>query len=104
MNIEQKAREEADKVYPVKNDWACHNGTVDFNEDKRKAYIAGYTADKWVSVEDELPKELEALNGIEMPYECRFSCHLEGGLFISDESGDVVNITHWEYASLPPTK
>jgi|APFre7841882793_1041355.scaffolds.fasta_scaffold93127_2 hypothetical protein len=104
MNNEQLdkiARDEAEKEYPKSEGNPYYSTARDIFVN---AFRHGYNYPKWVSVKDALPKELEALNGIEMPFECRFSCHLEGGLFISDESGDVVNITHWEYASLPPTK
>ena len=47
MNEEQllqEARIEAEKVYPFKSDWSSHNNTIDFNQDRRLAYVQGYIA------------------------------------------------------------
>lgn len=56
----------------------------------------------WVAVEDNKPKDCESILGIEMPYEARYACHREGNLYISDETGESVMITHWMYAPEPP--
>lgn len=32
---------QAEREYPIKNDWASHNGIIDFNEDNRRAFIKG---------------------------------------------------------------
>ena len=47
MNEEQLLQEaslEAEKVYPFKSDWSSHNNTIDFNQDRRLAYVQGYIA------------------------------------------------------------
>jgi len=47
MNEEQllqEARIEAEKFYPFKSDWSSHNDTIDFNQDRRLAYVQGYIA------------------------------------------------------------
>ena len=56
---------------------------------------------QWISVDKRLPDEFESLNGIEMPSECRYACHRSGEHFESDETGDFINITHWQYATTP---
>ena len=40
----QEARIEAENVYPFKSDWSSHNNTIDFNQDRRLAYVQGYIA------------------------------------------------------------
>ena len=67
------------------------------NEDVNKALAL-----QWVAVEDAKPKECESLIGIEMPYEARYACHREDNLYVSDETGESVYITHWMYAPEPP--
>lgn len=57
---------------------------------------------QWVRVEEDKPKDCESLIGIEMPYEARYACHREYNLYISDETGESVVITHWMYAPKPP--
>ena len=56
----------------------------------------------WVSVGDEKPKDCEAIIGIEMPCEAIYACHREDDLYISDETGDNVVLTHWIYIPNPP--
>lgn len=57
---------------------------------------------EWVTVKDDEPKEFESIIGIEMPYETRYACHREGNLYISDETGESVAITHWIYSPKSP--
>ena len=57
---------------------------------------------QWVAVEDDKPKDCESLIGIEMPYEARYACHREDNMYVSDETGESVIITHWMYAPKPP--
>jgi hypothetical protein len=56
----------------------------------------------WVAVGDAKPKDGESILGIEMPYEARYACHREDRLYVSDETGESVVITHWMYAPEPP--
>ena len=57
---------------------------------------------EWVTVKNDEPKEFESIIGIEMPHEARCACHREGNLYISDETGQSVAITHWIYSPKPP--
>ena len=57
---------------------------------------------QWVAVEDAKPKDCESILGIEMPYEARYACHREDNIYVSDETGESVVITHWMYAPEPP--
>jgi hypothetical protein len=57
---------------------------------------------QWVAVEDHKPKDCESIIGIQMPHEARYACHREHNLYISDETGESVFITHWMYAPEPP--
>jgi len=70
-------------------------------EDKNKALHIG-TVMQWVAVGVAKPKDYESLIGIEMPCEARYACHREGNLYVSDETGESVDITHWMYAPEPP--
>jgi len=57
---------------------------------------------QWVGIEEGNPNDCESLIGIEMPYEARYACHREDNMYISDETGESVVITHWMYAPKPP--
>ena len=121
MNKEQllqEARKEAEKVYPFKSDWSSHNNTIDFNQDRRLAYVQGYIAnakkreseavelndiiisasqntesnegEKWVSVDDRLPEAYETI--------ISYNIHTDevSTDYIDDEKRwDVLNPTHW---------
>ena len=51
---------------------------------------------EWISIEAvEMPEEFESIAGLNCKWNNRFAGHLESGNFVSDETGDVVFITHW---------
>ena len=57
---------------------------------------------EWISVEDRLPEEWVPVAGIVASYEAMYACHLEcretsvtiSNVFVSEETGDIVPITH----------
>lgn len=57
---------------------------------------------KWIELSSSVPDDCEMIIGVEMPYECMYICHREGDVYVSDDTGEIVDITHWMYAPKPP--
>ncbi len=57
---------------------------------------------KWINVKDVDLMEEEGVIGIQMPHRAWFACHYSGGRFWSDETDDVVEITHYHHRLAPP--
>lgn len=87
------------------NSFDCYNTEED--------YLAGHNeakkeANTWVEVYDAplsigtFPKLFESLYGINMPYQQRYACYYDGDIFISEETGVPIEITHWMYAPEAP--
>ena len=97
------------KPYLWNSDWNQEDEGF-YGKDDMKQFAEEYHQHKlllgevmqWVAVEDAEPKDCESILGIEMPYEARYACHREDKLYISDETGESVVITHWMYTPEPP--
>jgi len=72
------------------------------NSDKNEKALRIGGVMQWVAVEDAKPNDCESILGIEMPCEAIYACHREDNLYVSDETGESVVITHWMYAPEPP--
>ena len=70
--IKQMAEAKALEKYPVNTNWSSHNGTIDFNEDKRQAYVQGII-DTYKEHESVNEKLVDALKSLE-----RFDCTYDG--------------------------
>lgn len=50
---------------------------------------------EWISVKDNMPGSFIPVSGFNNVYEERYACHFDGAIFISDETGQEVFLTHW---------
>jgi hypothetical protein len=100
--MKSKAQQLAEERYPYVD---CGHEQLDNvtrrNIDEiRAAFIAGYEADKWIRVEDELPNEYDTV--LIWDDDCVYSAiYLKGGF--EDEHGNPYNkVTNWQPLPSPP--
>jgi hypothetical protein len=74
----------------------------DLNEPERTAFIAGWEADKWIRVEDELPTELYKPNGRRRQVWAANLADEDSMIIVFADKLSECNRTHWQPLPSPP--